>query len=174
MFANSLPAIFGLPLLAKASYFLQLVDMKANISIIFLILGIVLGLLANCISVWVVARIGRRPLVISSLLVCAALWLSMGIANCFPITPAVTWWTAVSMMLTIVTAGIGVWPASFAIAAETSSLQLRARTQGLGWCVSALSVAGENGVYVSGVVAGGGGGRVVACSGDEGEECCGD
>lgn len=45
------------------------------------------------------------------------------------------------MMLTIVVAGVGVWPASFAIAAETSSLQLRARTQGLGWCVSALTTA---------------------------------
>lgn len=45
------------------------------------------------------------------------------------------------MMLTIVVAGVGVWPASFAIAAETSSLQLRARTQGLGWCVSALATA---------------------------------
>jgi MFS family permease len=45
------------------------------------------------------------------------------------------------MMLTIVVAGVGVWPASFAIAAETSSLQLRARTQGLGWCISALGTA---------------------------------
>ena len=45
------------------------------------------------------------------------------------------------MMLTIMVAGVGVWPASFAIAAETSSLQLRARTQGLGWCVSALATA---------------------------------
>lgn len=45
------------------------------------------------------------------------------------------------MMITIVAAGVSVWPASFAIAAETSSLQLRARTQGLGWCVSAFATA---------------------------------
>lgn len=157
MFANSLPAVFGLPLLAKASYFLQLIDMKPNISIIFLILGIVLGLISNCVSVFVMARVGRRPLVLISLLVCSAFWLSMGIANCFRVTPAVTWyverfggsmkfanrlrWTAVSMMLTIIVAGVGVWPASFAIAAETSSLQLRARTQGLGWCISAFATA---------------------------------
>lgn len=92
MFANSLPAIFGLPLLAKASYFLQLINMKAKISIIFLILGIVLGLISNCVSVWIMARVGRRPLVIITLLISAALWLSMGIANCFKITPAVTWY----------------------------------------------------------------------------------
>jgi MFS family permease len=101
MFANSLPAVFGLPLLAKASYFLQLIDMKANISIIFLILGIVLGLISNCVSVFVMARIGRRPLVLISLVVCSALWLSMGIANCFRVTPAVTWYVTRSARLIV-------------------------------------------------------------------------
>lgn len=43
------------------------------------------------------------------------------------------------MMITITVCGLGVWPASFAISAETSSLQLRAKTQGIGWFVSALS-----------------------------------
>lgn len=45
------------------------------------------------------------------------------------------------MMLTIVICGVGVWPASYAVAAETSSLQLRAKTQGMGWSVSSFSVA---------------------------------
>ncbi|CAO2651508.1 Nn.00g040780.m01.CDS01 [Neocucurbitaria sp. VM-36] len=144
IWANVLPAVFGLSLLAKASYFLQLVDMKPGTSIIFLILGIVLGLIANVASIWVMARVGRRPLVIITLLAAAALWASMGIANCTKIVPAVTWWTAASMMITIVVCGVGVWPASFAISAETSSLQLRARSQGIGWFFSALgtTVAG--------------------------------
>jgi hypothetical protein len=43
------------------------------------------------------------------------------------------------MMLTITVTGVGAWPASFAISAETSSLQLRAKTQGIGWFVSALA-----------------------------------
>lgn len=43
------------------------------------------------------------------------------------------------MMLTIITCGLGVWPASYAIAAETSSLQLRAQSQGIGWFTSALA-----------------------------------
>lgn len=83
MFANALPAVFGLQLLAKASYFLQIVGMKASISIIFMILGIILGLIANGISVWLMSRVGRRPLIISSLCVSSLLWLSGGIANCF-------------------------------------------------------------------------------------------
>lgn len=94
MWANALTAVFGLQLLAKASYFLQLINMKASTSIIFLILGIVLGLIANVVSIWVMARFGRRPLVIITLLIAAALWASMGIANCTKIVPAVTWYVA--------------------------------------------------------------------------------
>ena len=45
------------------------------------------------------------------------------------------------MMLTIIVCGVGVWPASFAVAAETSSLQLRAKSQGIGWFVSAFTSA---------------------------------
>jgi MFS family permease len=92
VWSQSLTAIFGLQLLAKASYFLQLVNMKPGTSIIFLILGIVLGLIANVISIWIMARVGRRPLVIVTLCIAALLWGSMGIANCFKITPAVTWY----------------------------------------------------------------------------------
>ncbi|KAF2729957.1 MFS general substrate transporter [Polyplosphaeria fusca] len=140
MWVNSLTAIFGIPLLGKASYFLQIVGMGANSSIIFLILGIVLGLLANAVSVWVMSRVGRRPLILLSLGVSSVLWLSMGIVNCFT-GAMVPWWTAIAMMLTIVVNGVGSWPASFAVAAETSSLTLRAKTQGIGWFVSALSSA---------------------------------
>ncbi|KAF2191520.1 MFS general substrate transporter [Zopfia rhizophila CBS 207.26] len=148
MWANSLTNIFGLPLLAKASYFLQIGGMSASASVLFLILGIVLGLLANAASVWVLSRVGRRPLINITLGIAAVLWLGMGIANCFP-GMAVTWysrWTAISMMLTIIACGVGVWPCSFAVSAETSSLNLRAKTQGIGWFISALTTA------ISGIV----------------------
>jgi hypothetical protein len=45
------------------------------------------------------------------------------------------------MMITTVVAGISVWPASFAIAGETSALNLRSKTQGVGWMVSAFASA---------------------------------
>ncbi|KAF2676657.1 MFS general substrate transporter [Lentithecium fluviatile CBS 122367] len=140
LFAMSIPNFFGLPLLAKASYFLQICGMKASLSIIFLILGIILGLLANVASVWMVSKFRRRELTLSTLSLCTLFWGSMGVANCFK-GNGVVWWTAASMMLTIITAGVGVWPVSFAVAAEASSLQLRAKTQGLGWTVSAFSTA---------------------------------
>lgn len=83
LFAMSIPNFFGLPLLAKASYFLQICGMKASLSIIFLILGIVLGLLANIASIWVVSRYARRKLALNTLALIVLYWVSMGIANCF-------------------------------------------------------------------------------------------
>jgi MFS family permease len=100
MWANSLTAIFGLQLLAKASYFLQLVNMKPGTSIIFLILGIVLGLIANIISIWVMSRVGRRPCVLWSMGLAILLWTSMGVANCTKIVPAVTWYACPPLLIT--------------------------------------------------------------------------
>lgn len=91
MWANSLTAVFGLQLLGKASYFLQKVGMKASLSLIFLILGILLGLIANGVSVWVMSRVGRRPLIFMSLSITSVLYLCMGIANCFK-SSAVQWY----------------------------------------------------------------------------------
>ena len=42
------------------------------------------------------------------------------------------------MVITMV-CGLGIWPASHVVAAETSSLQLRAKTQGIGWFTSGIA-----------------------------------
>jgi len=36
--------------------------------------------------------------------------------------------------------GLGSWPASYAVAGETSSLRLRARSQGIGWLFHSLAL----------------------------------
>lgn len=148
VFSMVIPVLFGLPLLSNASYYLQVVGMSDQYSLVFLILGIGLGLLSNGIGVWITSRIGRRPLTLSSLGVTTVLWLSMGIAGCW--NSVVTIWcaphttlfthpdanesryTAVTLMMIIIICSLGAWPASYAIAGETSSLRLRAKTQGLG------------------------------------------
>jgi MFS transporter, SP family, general alpha glucoside:H+ symporter len=81
IWANIIPTLFGLPLLANASYFIQTIGMSANSSLIFLILGIILGMLANAVSVWVLSRVGRRRISVITLSLCAALWTAMGIAG---------------------------------------------------------------------------------------------
>ena len=81
MWANIIPTLFGLPLLSNASYFIQTIGMNASNSLIFLILGIVLGMLANAVSVWVLSKVGRRRISVITLGICAGLWTAMGICG---------------------------------------------------------------------------------------------
>ncbi|OQD81415.1 hypothetical protein PENANT_c027G10865 [Penicillium antarcticum] len=130
-FSFMVPSFFGVPLLASASYFMQVVGMGSSLSLIVLILGIVLGLIANGVGVWLMSRVGRRHLMLSTLAVTTLIWLSMGIAGCWS-GKIVVWYTAACMMAVVVVCGLGAWPASYAVSGETSSLRLRAKTQGIG------------------------------------------
>ncbi|KAK3315538.1 proton myo-inositol cotransporter [Apodospora peruviana] len=132
MFAAVIPQLFGLTLLAKASYFVQIVGMKANLSVIVLILGIVVGLIANVASMWVINRFDRRLLIMLGLSVAALLWGSMGVAGIWS-GPVVVWYTAAMMIAVIVVCGLGAWPSSHVVGSETSALHLRAKAQGIGW-----------------------------------------
>ncbi|CAI7569637.1 unnamed protein product [Penicillium pancosmium] len=137
-FASALPQFFGLQLLASASYFMQMVGMSATNSLIFLILGIGLGLIANGVSLFTLNALGRRILILWTLGAAFVLWLALGIAGCF--TGVVTiWYTAVSMMVITMVCGLGIWPASHVVAAETSELTLRSKSQGVGWFVSGVA-----------------------------------
>lgn len=82
-FAFMVPSFFGVPLLASASYFMQVVGMDSSLSIIVLILGIVLGLLANAVGIWFMSLMGRRRLMLITLAITTAIWLSMGISGCW-------------------------------------------------------------------------------------------
>ena len=130
IFAGSIEFFFGLALLSSVSYFLQQVGMDASKSILFLIGGIVVGLLANLTSTWTVTHFGRRKLTISTLLAASFLWGIMGLAGIkhFAFTP---WLTGGLCTAVIVVCGVGCWPASYAIMGETSSVRLRSRSQAL-------------------------------------------
>ncbi|KAJ5585219.1 MFS general substrate transporter [Penicillium hispanicum] len=130
-FASLMPALFGLPLLSHASYFLQLIGMKESTSLLILILGVSLGLVANAASVFVASCVGRRRLILSTLSVATLLWLGIGIAGCWSGMVS-AWYTAITMVVITVVCGVGVWPASYIVCGETSSLRLRANTQGIG------------------------------------------
>ncbi|KAH8651421.1 general substrate transporter [Xylariales sp. PMI_506] len=139
VYANWLPQFFGLKLMVLASYFVEVVGMSASIAVMMLIVGIVLGMFANIASIWLLRAYGRRPLIISTLCISAVLWTGMGISGCFSGT-VVMWYTTITLIVIIIVCGLGVWPASFALAAEVSTFRLRALTQGIGWFASGLGV----------------------------------
>ncbi len=45
------------------------------------------------------------------------------------------------LILVVMICGLGAWPCSYAIGAETSALHLRAKAQGLGWLASGASAS---------------------------------
>ncbi|PLN82372.1 MFS general substrate transporter [Aspergillus taichungensis] len=142
LYANAVPVLFGMVLLARASYFLQIVGMDADNSLMCLEVGIGIGLAANILSLWMLSRFGRVPLLLTGLGIATVLWTAMGIAGCFSGIVTV-WWTAAMIWAVIGVCGSGAWPASYAVSAEASSLRLRAKTQGLGWLMNCFA----NGVF---------------------------
>lgn len=90
VFAGCLPLMWGLKLLSLVSYFIQIVGMSEDLSLIMLIVGIVVGIFANIASLWTLKTVGRRRLIISTLIVAAVFWTSIGVAGCFE-GDAVVW-----------------------------------------------------------------------------------
>ncbi|KAK1987596.1 general substrate transporter [Colletotrichum cereale] len=129
--ANLFPALFGLDLISKSSYFLQTIGMKSRISLMILIGGIVAGTFANGLGMWVLSRVGRRKVTLMSLSISTLLWVAVGVSGIWH-GPAVAYFTAGGCILILIVCGMSVWPASYAIMGETSSLRLRAKTQGIG------------------------------------------
>ncbi|KAH8743373.1 alpha glucoside transporter [Diaporthe sp. PMI_573] len=129
--ANLYPAIFGLDLISKSSYFLQTIGMESRISLMILISGIVAGTFANGLGMWILSRVGRRKVTLISLSISTVLWVAVGVSGIWQ-GPTVAYFTAGGAILILIVCSMGVWPASYAVIGETSSLRLRAKTQGIG------------------------------------------
>ncbi len=142
LFTSVLPQMFGLTLLSQASYFGQVVGIEAKVSLILLIAGVLTGCIANLISMWSIGRFGHRVLSLFGLVGCGLLWLAMGIAGSIAHNMAVAWLCSAILILVTACAGLTVWPASYAIGSEVSTLHLRAKAQGAGWLFSSAFSAG--------------------------------
>ncbi|KIW65451.1 hypothetical protein PV04_07710 [Phialophora macrospora] len=138
MFAAVMPQLFALPILGDGPYFAQIAGMDSDVSLIFLISGIAGGLLGTIISMWLLTVVGRRRLSLITLAPLIFLWLGMGIAGCFD-SAVSPWYVGVTLNLVTFIIALGVWPASYVIGGEASSLRLRARSQGIGWATGGLA-----------------------------------
>ncbi|KAK5944778.1 hypothetical protein PMZ80_001978 [Knufia obscura] len=137
VFANILPEMFGLSMMGSASYYLQRVGVTPTTANLFMIIGIAIGLFANISTFWILSRFGRRKLILVTLVPAVLMWFSIGVAGTIQREGTfIYWYVPVTMMVIIATVGLGVWPASYVVASETSTLRLRAKTSGVGWFVS--------------------------------------
>lgn len=138
LMANLVPALFGLDLVGKASYFMQTIGMASSTSLMIVIGGVVAGTAANVAGMWILSRVGRRKAIITSFGIIAILWTAVGIAGIWK-GAVVANFIAAAIVSIIIVAGMGCWPAGYAVMGETSSLRMRAKTQGLGGVVQQMS-----------------------------------
>jgi hypothetical protein len=80
-FAEFLPLLFGLQLLGSSSYFLQQIGMDPTMSVLFLVVGIALGVIASCITFYTISKFGRRTLVLFSMTTISLTWLGVGLSG---------------------------------------------------------------------------------------------
>ena len=162
MFSNIMPQMFGITLMAKASYFVQILGMDPGASVQFLMVAVALGLVGCFGAIWVTAWVGRRRLVFWGFVSLGILWLGLGIAGIWSGNSVVLYglsprsnqtryganrqsrYAAFTFCAVAIVAGLSIWPASYAVGSEASTLHLRAKAQGIGWltCGIAASLVG--------------------------------
>ncbi|KAL3454872.1 general substrate transporter [Aspergillus insuetus] len=138
LYANTMQQCLGVTMLSNASYFLQLGGMSPTHSVMISQVGVGVGLPANIASWFAMSLLGRRMIIQWSTAVTGLLWLGVGIAGCFPSSSSL-WFIGVTIMVVGVVYGLGVGGTYPVVAAETSSLRLRAYTQGLGFVVNGFT-----------------------------------
>ncbi|KAJ4258551.1 hypothetical protein NW757_003119 [Fusarium falciforme] len=130
LLASAIPAMFGLDLLSNTPYFLNTIGIEEPTNMLFLIGGIVAGMLANAAGIFVLSRRGMRIMTLVTMSLAAVFWAVMGVSGFWGgEIPAYV--AAGVLMSVIIVCGLGAWPASYAYIGQTSSMQVRALTQGL-------------------------------------------
>jgi hypothetical protein len=80
-FAGFLPLLFGLQPLGSSSYFLQQIEVDPETSVLFLVIGIALGIIASCITFYTLSKFERRTLVLFSMTTISLIWLGVGLSG---------------------------------------------------------------------------------------------
>ena len=82
-FIMAVPQLLGLPILGHANIIAVNLGMQATKAATFVIIGAVLGLIAAFLAFPLLAKVGRRTILLSSVSIVTVLWFAMGIAGCF-------------------------------------------------------------------------------------------
>ncbi|VUC26048.1 unnamed protein product [Clonostachys rosea] len=138
---SAFPAILGLDILGNAPVFLATIGIESETTrVAFMAVGILVAIVCLGIGTWIGTIFGLRRVTLVSLVFASVAWTVMGISGFFGGSVA-PWIGAVSLYGTLISGGLGCWPASFAYMGSLSSLQLRALTQGLSGVASSAASA---------------------------------
>lgn len=133
LYANGLSQMVGATFINNAPYFMVLAGLSSTDTAMMVEIGIALSIFSSILTLWAMARVGRRPIVLAGVGLAALLYLIMGVAASLPAqSPASLWCVAVTLQMVWLSIGPANGPA-LAVAAEVPSIGLRARTLALGF-----------------------------------------
>lgn len=123
----------GATFINNSPYFMVLAGLSATNTAMMVEVGIAMSIFSSILTLWAMARVGRRPIVLSGIGLAAVLFFIMGIAASVPKqSSASLWCVAITLEMVWLSIGPANGPA-LAVAAEVSSVRLRAKTLAIGF-----------------------------------------
>lgn len=133
LYSNGLSQLVGAVFLNNAPYFMVLAGLAATEVSMMVEIGIAMSIFSSILTLWAMARFGRRTIVLSGIALAAVLFFAMGISASFPRqSPASLWAVAITLQMAWLSIGPANGPA-LAVAAEVASITLRAKTLAIGF-----------------------------------------
>jgi MFS transporter, SP family, general alpha glucoside:H+ symporter len=134
IYASIVQQFQGITFVANGTYFMIIAGLSPTNALTVLQVASALALVGIMAS-WYLSQVaGRRRTLLSCTAWLGLVWLSVGIAGCFPATNnAALWYMGIMINLVLFFFNIGAGPIVPIIIAETSSIRLRAKTNAIGF-----------------------------------------
>lgn len=133
LYANGLSQMVGATFINNAPYFMVLAGLSSTDTAMMVEIGIAMSIFSSILTLWAMAHIGRRPIVLFGIALAAILFFVMGVAASLPTqSPASLWCVAVTLQMVWLSIGPANGPA-LSVAAEVGSIRLRAKTLAVGF-----------------------------------------
>ncbi|CAG8196427.1 unnamed protein product [Penicillium olsonii] len=127
----------GIAFYSQALYFLGIIGLPTALTFQLALGGFGVAMLGNIVSWFIMNYIGRRPLLLTGIMLNALCLLSVGVAGCFTTTAAM-YYIGYVMNFAQLFYSPTVGAVSWTISAEVSSVKARAKTQSLAIVTNAL------------------------------------
>ncbi|KAJ5167493.1 uncharacterized protein N7482_006274 [Penicillium canariense] len=129
---NALSQVIGSSFMSNGPYFLVQAGMSSSKVGMMTEIGIAFGIASSILTAYLMAKCGRRSIIIFGISLSTVLYIVMGIAGCFPSSPTALWVVGIFLELTWWVYGPAIGPA-MSIAGEVSAVRLRAKSMAIGF-----------------------------------------
>lgn len=133
LYSNGLSQMTGATFINNSPYFMIVAGLSPTQAAMIIEVGIAMSIFSSILTCWAMARIGRRPIVLSGIALAAVLFFIMGLTASLPNQNSSSLWcVAITLQMVWLSIGPANGPA-LSVAAEVSSIRLRAKTLAIGF-----------------------------------------